>query len=557
MKHILLLLSFLFIARFAEAQCSAAAQVYTNIACYGGCNGVAIAYGIGGSPPYTYSWIHSGGNTATATGLCAGTYACIISDSLGCTATSNQVTITQPPQLVATICSQGNVTCFGQCNGYAVVCPSGGTPPYTYFWSPGGQIGQTATGLCAGNYTVTVVDLNGCTQSATVVVTQPPLLTAVASHMNVSCNGGNDGCANVTASGGTPPYTYLWNTSPPQTTASACNLTAGSYTVTVTDANGCTRVATATITQPQQLNATLCGPVTNVSCYGANNGCAVVCPAGGTPPYTYNWNPSGCNAATCCNLPAGAYTVTVRDANACSSVSVVSITQPPQLTATTSTNSVRCYGQCNGSASVNTNGGIPPYNYLWSPGGQTGQTATGLCAGTYTVTITDANGCTITRTSVITQPQPLNVNVTPLSPTSAYATVNGGTPGYTYTWIPVGQNSPTATGLPLGNYTCCVTDMNGCSTCSPFIMTSVDEYSEEEGMISIYPNPFHSTTTVLLNENSKLKNAELIIYDATGREVQKFKIQNPKVEINGLLPGIYFLKIEGIKNKTVKRLVVY
>jgi hypothetical protein len=370
---------------------------------------------------------------------------------------------------------------------------------------------------------------------------------------NATCFNSCNGSATVTVTGGGPNYTYSW-TPAGGNGQTASNLCAGTYTCAVSDGFTCFSFTTVTITQPPALTNIV--STFGVSCFGGSDGCAAVIVSGGTPPYTYGW-PGSCTGSTCCGFVAGNYSVSVTDANGCATNSVFIITQPSQLNITTSTINVRCNGECNGSAIAFPNGGTLPYSYMWSPGGQTGQTATGLCAGTYTVTVTDANGCTRGTITNMTQPNPLSVTITSLSSTSAYATVTGGTPGYTYMWIPVGQNSPTATGLPPGNYTCCVTDQNGCSTCSPFIMTSVDEYSEEDGIISVYPNPFHSSATILLNEKLIMQNGKLVIYDALGNEVRKIEIRNAKAEIANLSPGIYLLKIEGLKNKTVKRLVVY
>jgi hypothetical protein len=208
----------------------------------------------------------------------------------------------------------------------------------------------------------------------------------------------------VIASGGTPSYNYLWNTSPLQTTQNVSGLPAGNYTVIVTDAHGCTATASITISNTAGPSASI--PVhTNVLCNGGNSGSATVSVTGGAPPYTYVWSPSGGNSATANNLAAGNYTVTVTDANGCTTTVVVTITQPPAIALTPSSVQSTC-GQSNGSASVTVSGGTPSYSYSWNTTPvQTTQNASGLPSGNYTVTVTDANGCTATTSVTVATPQ--------------------------------------------------------------------------------------------------------------------------------------------------------
>ncbi|MBA0885308.1 SprB repeat-containing protein, partial [Flavobacterium sp. BBQ-18] len=396
----------------------------TNVLCNGGTNGSASVSPSGGTPGYTYSWSPSGGTAATATGLASGSYTVTVTDANGCTATRNY-TITQPTAISTATGSQTNVSCNGGTNGSASVSPSGGTPGYTYSWSPSGGTAATATGLAAGSYTVTVTDANGCTATRNYTLTQPSAInTSSGSQTNVSCNGGTNGSASVSPSGGTPGYTYSWSPSG-GTAATATGLAAGSYTVTVTDANGCTATRSYTLTQPTAIN-TSSGSQTNVSCNGGTNGSASVSPSGGTPGYTYSWSPSGGTAATATGLAAGSYTVTVTDANGCTATRNYTLTQPSAInTSSGSQTNVSCNGGTNGSASVSPSGGTPGYTYSWSPSGGTAATATGLAAGSYTVTVTDANGCTATRSYTLTQPTAINTS----SGSQTNVSCNGGTNG--------------------------------------------------------------------------------------------------------------------------------
>ncbi|HEX8517473.1 MAG TPA: gliding motility-associated C-terminal domain-containing protein [Bacteroidia bacterium] len=461
----------------------------TNLTCNGVCNGTATAAPTGGNTPfnYTYSWASAPPfatqTTQSISSLCAGTYTVTVRDDSLCQGTGT-VTITEPVPLVITP-SSSNITCNGACDGTADVAPvSGGISPYTFTWNPAGA-GPTLSNLCPGTYSVVVADQNSCTQTASFTITQPNVFTASATGVNVTCNGLSNGSVTATVAGGTGPFTYDWNPGPaPVTTASTTNTLpsrpAGTYTVNVTDANGCTATATVTITEPAVLQA---NPVpVNVTCFGLCNGSVTAAPTGGTPAYTYVWTGStpgpyaGQGTPTITSLCPGTYTVTVTDAQACVSTQSVTITQPLQLTIVLTKTNVTCNGACDGTMTATVSDGTAPYSYVWTgstPGpyaGQGTQTITGLCPGTYTVTVTDANGCTRTATTNITQPNVLNAALTATSlscnldcDATITSTVSGGTPGYSFSWFPGGQTTPSITNQCAGVYTLTVTDANGCT----------------------------------------------------------------------------------------------
>lgn len=377
---------------------------------------------------------------------------------------------------VTTTASSTNILCNGQCTGTATANPSGGTPPYTYLWT-GGQTTQTATGLCAGTYTVTVTDAGSTTATATVTITQPTALTSsVQSQTNVLCNGQCNGAATITVSGGTPGYTYSW--SPPGgTSATITGLCAATYTCTITDANGCTRTQTVTITQPTALTSSVVTQ-TNILCFGQCTGSATITAGGGTPGYTYNWAPSGGTTVTATGLCANTYTCTITDANGCTRTQTVTITQPASaITASATATNTGCTSST-GTTTVTASGGTGGLTYSWVPGGQTSTTATGLGVGTYTVYVTDANGCTQTATATVNTTGGPTASISSSSNPScnggtngsATATATGGTSPYTYSWSN-SQTGANTTGLGNGTYTIYVTDANGCTSTQTVTIT--------------------------------------------------------------------------------------
>lgn len=369
----------------------------------------------------------------------------------------------------------------GASNGSAAVIVTGGNGPYNYSWSPNGGNNANQNGLTAGNYTVTVSDASGCVSTASVAVAQGPSQANLNfSITDVQCFGGNNGSATVNANGGQQPYTYLWSNGGTSTTIG--NLTAGTYSVTVTTNNGCISTGSVIITQPASALSSVVSTTINVSCFGASSGLATVNASGGTAPYNYSWNSTPAQTtASASGLPAGTYAVIVTDANGCTSSASATITQPTALLAPTNVTSVTCNGGANGSAQVNVSGGAAPYSISWnSAPPQNTATAVNLPAGNYTVTITDANGCTLSTSVAVTQPAPLSAAITSTTNVScnggsngtANASVNGGTAPYNYSWnTSPAQLVANASSMPAGNFTLTVTDANGCATISTVTIT--------------------------------------------------------------------------------------
>src|SRR5690606_25433833 len=257
----------------------------TDNICFGGTTAMASAVVSNGAAPISYLW-STGDTTPTIMGLAAGSYTVTVTDGLSRTATAT-ATITEPDALASNAVVT-DITCNGAGNGDISIAPSGGTLPYSYLWSTG-DTGTTLSNLAAGTYSITITDVNNCSTTETFTITDPAVLVASnGSQTNVSTYGGNDGSATVSVTGGTQPYTYLWSNG--ATTATASNLVAGTYTVTVTDTNGCTANTSFVIDQPIPLMIQSVSQV-NVSCNGGNDGSAAVVVIGGNAPYTYLWSP--------------------------------------------------------------------------------------------------------------------------------------------------------------------------------------------------------------------------------------------------------------------------
>ena len=457
----------------------------TLLACYGTTNGSVTASATGGTAPYTYSWNTTPVQTSpTVTGLSAGTYIVSVSDANGCSATQS-VTLTEPTALAAAISGSTSVSCYGTSDATATAMATGGTGTYSYLWNTApAQTMATASNLGAGTYTVTITDGNGCADTAMIIIGQPPALTVSTGVANLNCMGSNNGTATAIVAGGTTPYTYTWNTTPAQTTATASGLSIGAYTVSVTDGNGCTGSANATILPPSTpVNVTVTGS-NPVMCAGTSTGIATATGSAGTPPYSYFWNTAPVqNTATATGLAAGTYMVTISDANGCGDTASVTITEPTtalSLSVANATN-ISCFGELNGSATISASGGTAPYSYSWNTTPvQTTSTASGLGAGTYTLMVTDANGCNANHSITLTEPAQVSASISSSaavicsggSTGAASAIATGGTGTYTYSWntIPV-QSSAAATNLLAGNYIVTVVDVNGCSDTASVIVS--------------------------------------------------------------------------------------
>ncbi len=445
------------------------AAAVTNVDCFGNSTGAIDLTVTNGTLPLSYQW-SNGAISQDLTGIPAGTYSVIVTDGNGCTASTDR-TVAQPALLGGTITS-ANVACFGGSSGSCDLTVNGGTPPYTYLWS-NSAITEDINGVVAGNYSVTVTDGNGCIVVVNGSVSQPAsaLAGTIVSQSDVTVFGGNDGSVTVAGSGGVMPWEYSLDAGIYQLSGTFGTLTAGSYIVTVRDANLCTFDITVTITQP--ITPLVLNKIsqTDVACNGGTTGSVTVEGLGGFMPYMYNinagdWQSSG----TFSSLAAGDYQITVRDATLDVSIISVTITEPEVLDLAVSSENILCHGAATGSAIATATGGVAPYSWSWSTTPvQTTSSVSNLGPGNYTITLTDNNGCIETGPVAITEPQELILSHTWTIATcpdsedgSIDLTVTGGIGPYNVIWSD-GILTQNRTNIKPGTYSVVVTDQNTCA----------------------------------------------------------------------------------------------
>lgn len=463
--------------------------IKADVSCNGGNDGIITFSASGGTAPYSY-YVNGVVYTSNViSNLASGNYTCEIRDSKNCSVSLPGVVINAPLPITvnATIYP---VTNASTTDGFITLNVSGGTPPYTYVWSP--NVGNTnnPVNLGTGTYGVTITDSKGCTFSDSYTISTIQPLTVSLNTQNsvtqLSCYGNTNGKLAVDVIGGrpgatTPNYKYEWKNGSNQiigSSASLINLAVGSYTVTVTDFNTppTSVQQTFTITQPNPLSIAM-QIVTPILCFG-DKGNLTVTVTGGTPSYSYEWRNSanqivGTNQ-TLTGVDAGTYTCKVTDANLCFTTQVISITSPTVVTATATLTNVQINGQSTGSITINASGGTAPYTYLLNGNPQPTNQFTNLPAGTYTVLVQDANNCIWTTTVVISQPAPLAIALTQSGQIACFGgnsvtlntVVTGGIAPYYYQWKKDGSIIPNAITASLlnvgaGNYEVIVTDNVG------------------------------------------------------------------------------------------------
>lgn len=470
----------------------------TNVSCNGLSDGSVTITGVDGQAPYQYknglAGVYQGSGVFST--LSAGSYTIYVKDSYGCEVPV-PVTITEPAAISFNPATTTPVNCKAGSDGTITIQATGGSPNYNYDLKKGGitvdtkpnqPASVTFTNLVAGNdYTVTVTDANGCTFTTpiAIVVTEPAtaLTGSITSQTNLTCNGGNDGAVTVAAAGGTSPYTYNIDGGTYGATATFSNLIAGNHTVGIQDANGCTTTVPVTLTEPPAIVITSETVVNVTGCFGNTNGSITIVASGGTGALSYSIDGGTTYQATgsFTNLAAGTYQVMVKDASNCLKTgSLLTLTQPAQVTFTFTTQDLTCNGSANGEIHFTASGGTPPYQYSILGGTSSSWKAspdfTGLTAGTYSLKVRDANGCT-TAASIAKILQPAAIatdggtwqDVTTCNGDntgSITVKVTGGVPPFSFsinggtTWQATGE----FLNLFAGTYSVIVKDGNGCTT---------------------------------------------------------------------------------------------
>lgn len=451
----------------------------TNVLCAQGNTG-AIAIVSPHDNATNYSFLWTNGSTANAlSSIATGDYGVVVTDkATGCHGSAN-VLITEPDKLTLES-TQTNVACAGN-TGSITTIGKGGTGAYTYAWSSGPTTASLSS-ISAGTYTVTLTDANSCQVIQPFTITAPSTLAATAAAVDVSCNAGTNGKVSLSVTGGSTPYRYLWSNG--ATTQNIQGLTAATYTVTVTDASNCSVIVPQAVTQLPAL--AISESITAVLCNSGNNGAINITASGGRTPYFYAWS-NGITTEDLTSLTAQAYVVTVTDANGCAFSKSITVTQPTALALSSpvATN-VSCFGGTNGGFTVSGSGGTSPLTYKWSTQSAFSSTSniSGLSAGSYSVTVKDANNCEVSSNSLpITQPTAIVVNAT-LALDSCRTgtkgkidlTVAGGTSAYTYAWSKNGGGYSASTedisSIASGTYYLSLTDASSCVFKDTFEITA-------------------------------------------------------------------------------------
>lgn len=444
--------------------------VVANSNCTNSATGAIDISVSGGTAPYFYTW-SNGATIQDLTNLLGGTYTITVTDNNGCTE-SDSFQITQTTGLSITS-NVVNPTCGTTNNGLIDISVFGGTPAYAYLWSNGSST-QDLSSLGTGTYSVSVTDANGCVATVVYTLTAPIPLSISFTNNNIGCFGDSTGYINSNVTGGQSPYSYFWNTG--ANTPNITNVIAGTYTLTVNDAGGCTSTSSVQIYQPQ-LPLVISAAITPSQCFGVNNGSIDIFATGGTVLYNYNWS-NGATTQDLQNISSGNYSLILTDGNGCIYDTAFVVSQPAlPLTSQTSQVNVSCQNGNNGFVNLTVSGGQQPYSYNWS-NGQTTQDLFSLSAGTYTLILTDGNGCIAYDTVTIVQPSiafslgGVITNVACFGASTGFIDLNvsGGVAPYTYIWNNGGSNQDLSN-LQAGNYNVIVFDANNCQESQSFSIT--------------------------------------------------------------------------------------
>lgn len=535
----------------------------TNSTCTNSNGGFLVVAAGGSGSGYQYSLDGTIFNTTGSfTALPAGTYYIIVKDGTGCE-TVLSTTIFDSNGPVITSSNSTDVGCNGGSDGTITInTVTGGTGALSYSINAiSWQSSTSFSGLSAGTYTVYVKDVNGCIGTVEITITEPSAFVIMTTLVNATCNGSSTGSATIFAAGGAGTLAYsIDNGITYQSSNTFTNLSAGSYIVIVRDAAGCLGFIGFSIAEPSAIN--IHEGYLHVSCYGANDGAISVSANGGTGAYTYSLNGSTYQTSGYFpGLDGGLYVIYVKDANGCIATSSVTIIEPAALNIVSSVSNVTCSGGNNGVIDLTIYGGVGVADFSWS-NSATSEDIFGLVAGTYSVIVTDGNGCNVTGSYVVTQPStPIVVNaiVTGTTGTTGAidATVTGGTSPYTFGWSN-GATTEDITNVAPGVYTLTVTDALGCITTGVYIVqntTGIADVNVITQGLQVYPNPANDFVTISIDGFiiQKIK-----VLNVLGQIVYEEEPKTSKIEINtaNLNQGAYFIQVLVDDNVVTKKFKV-
>lgn len=525
----------------------------TNVLCHGDNTAEASAFVTNAASPYTYEWSTGESSFSHQTShsvedLAAGTHYVSVTDANGCMVFASFI-VEEPEAPLAIQGEITHLTCNQSNDGEINIVTTGGTTPYSFLWS-NGDTNESISNLEAAAYNLTVQDANGCTAIESFMVTEPDALSLELVTNNVNCSGEASGNIQAIVNGGIPPYSYNWSNS--ETEEEITNLPAGTYSLTVSDANGCTIESSSEIQEPSNpLNVSASSE--DVLCHGEASGSINLTVEGGTPPYNYAWYDNdntwlNHNSNLLENIVAGTYEIIVTDANACEFNLEVTINEPEAFNISADIVDVLCYGESTGSITITTSGATPPFNYIWSNGATT-ENIENIPAGAYTVTLTDQNGCIYEFNGNVEQPeeplmstiQTTSVGCYGESTGSIEVISEGGTSPYTYLWSDSSTES-SIDNVPAGIYSVTVTDSHGC-----------EHYTGGEVREPDAPLSLNSNLTDVSCYNGENGSITLNIEGGTlpyhiSWDDNEYLIHNNLYELNQLVSGQYNIAILDANN---------
>ncbi|HNW99278.1 MAG TPA: gliding motility-associated C-terminal domain-containing protein, partial [Bacteroidales bacterium] len=553
----------------SSALLAVSASSVVPVSCKGSGDGSIDVTVSGGTAPFSYHWSGPGSFSSSSediSGLAPGTYSLTVTDAYNCVKTLSENILESSALLAVSATSVVPVSCKGSGDGSIDVTVSGGTAPFSYHWAgPNAfsSISEDISGLAPGTYSLTVTDAYNCakTLEANILESSALLAVSITSTTPVTCSGGGDGSINISVSGGTLPYVFVWSgpASYSASTEDISGLAPGTYYVTVTDAYKCAKTASAKVEQSPGMLTLSISTITPVSCTGSHDGSIDLSVSNGTLPYNYSWSGPGSYTASSediSGLAPGTYYVTVTDAYKCAKTASAKVEQSPgMLTLSISTiTPVSCTGSHDGSIDLSVSNGTLPYNYSWSgPGSYTASSEdiSGLAPGTYYVTVTDAYGCIrYTSATILQSSALLAVSASSVVPVSCKGsgdgsidvTVSGGTAPFSYHWSGPGSFSSSSediSGLAPGAYNLTVTDAYNCSKTleveilEPELLTIQAEGSSQ---VSCY-NTNDGVITVTANGGTGAYSFSL-----NGGPIQSSNV------FNGLPSGTYSITVFDINN---------